>query len=161
MEWTPLKLSHKPLFDDHLKTYPIALSDYTFTNFWIWNAARHYQIAQFEKWLCVKFIFKDQTLLMMPIGPEPTSALIHALWESTPDFKMRAISEESLPKITGLLPQSFTVIAEENRFDYLYRFDQLKSLTGNDLQPKRNLVHQFEEEYGITYEPLSQDNIPW
>lgn len=160
MEWTPLKFSDKALFDAHLKSFPIALSDYTFTNFWIWNEARHYQISLFKEWLCVKFLLKGQTLLMMPIGPDPTPDLIHALLESTPDFRMRAISEERLPILTDLLPQPFTVIAEENRFDYLYRFDQLKSLPGNDLQPKRNLIHQFEEEYGITYNPLSQENIP-
>lgn len=160
MEWIPLQLSHKPLFDAHLKNYPIDLSDYTFTNFWMWNSARNYHIALFEEWLCTRFTFEGNELFMMPIGPKITDGLLQALLQSTSPFIMRAVSEERAKEMVSLLPKPITLTAEENRFDYLYGFNQLKTLAGNDLQPKRNLIHQFEEEYGDSFQLISADNLP-
>lgn len=160
MDWIPLKLSDQGLFDERLKTYPIPLSDYTFTNFWMWNSLRHYQYILFEEWLCTKFTLKGQEILMMPIGPEMTRELIQALAEGMAPFKMRAVDEGHVKTIIPLAPPPVTLIVEEDRFDYLYDFNQLKTLTGNDLQPKRNFVHQFEEAYGNAYQPITAANLP-
>lgn len=160
MDWIPLKLSDKRLFDERLKTYPIPLSDYTFTNFWMWNSLRHYHYTLFEEWLCTKFTVKGQEIMMMPIGPQITRELIQALSKGMSPFKMRAVNEANVKTIIPLAPPPVTLIVEEDRFDYLYDFNQLKTLTGNDLQPKRNFVHQFEEEYGNAYQLITPANLP-
>lgn len=160
MEWIPLQFGDKVIFDIRLKLNPIRLSDYTFTNFWMWNSLRHYQYALFEDWLCTRFSFQGQELLMMPIGPHVNSELMQALLQSTPQFKMRAVSEERLKEILPLVPEPVTLVVEENRFDYLYGFVQLKTLAGNDLQAKRNLIHQFEKDYEYAYQPITPENLP-
>lgn len=158
--WKDLFLEDKSVIDSWFHRFPCGLSDYTFTNLWIWNALRHYQYRIIENCLCIRFLDHGKDTYLMPIGEAFSSILVDHLIEEMLQFRMRAVSEEKLTALKELLPQNFTVTAEKDRFDYLYLFEELLSLKGNKLQAKRNLVHQFEEQYDYEYRPIDLTLLP-
>lgn len=158
--WKDLTLEDKKLIDSWFQKYPCGLSDYTFTNLWIWNAERNYQFQIIEGCLCIRFQNHGVETYLMPIGDRFSKALMQKLLLEMPQFTMRAISEEKQTQIKDLLPASFSIKPEETRFDYLYSFDELKSLKGNALQPKRNLIHQFEDHYDYEFQTIDINLLP-
>jgi hypothetical protein len=157
--WKEITLDDKPLIDRFFRSYPITLSDYTFTNLWIWNEERHYRYQVIEGCLCIRFDFQGSPTYLMPIGTSYSQKLFDQLLSDMPQFRMRAISEEKIVAVQSFLP-SLHAMEEADHFDFLYRFDDLKHLKGNALQPKRNLVHQFEDHYDFLYQAIDSTLLP-
>lgn len=150
-----LFLNDKLLVDAALKVSPQRLSDYNFTNLWMWDSLRHYQLVQREGFLLIQFAEGNQTVFLYPLGEDDRPSLIKKLTQEHRPFRMRAIPEEALEEL-AFLP----LTPEEDRFDYLYNFDDLLNLPGNAYQSKRNLIHQFERDYDFTFEEISEGNLP-
>jgi hypothetical protein len=145
MPWKPLELIDKPIFDRFLEDYPIRLSDYPFTNLYMWNELRHYSWQIIEGFLCIK-----TDTYLYPIGEGNPFKLLMSL----KPFKMRAIPEEALQYLKG------DIVAEENRFDYVYAFHDLLHLSGNLYQAKRNLIHQFIDNHPFEYQKIDDSLLP-
>ncbi|MBA3603553.1 MAG: DUF2156 domain-containing protein [Parachlamydiaceae bacterium] len=157
MEWYPLILEHKALIDQALEENPLNLSDYTFTNLWIWNIHRHYQIAWIDNFLCIKFAEKGLTIFLYPIGSGSRQYVSEKLMEVEANFRMRAVPEEGIAELNEL---PLKVEAETEHFDYIYAFTDLLYLQGDHFQPKRNFIHQFEKKYLFEYQEIALDLIP-
>lgn len=148
MTWRPLSLSDKPLIEEAFLQDPLPLSDYTFTNLWMWNDLRNYQIADINGFLCIKFKEDNKEIYLYPLGKGNRTSII----EHLRPLIMRAIPENnSLP---------FPLTPEINRFDYIYAYDDLVHLTGNKYQAKRNLIHQFKNNYDFNYCEITPSLIP-
>lgn len=158
MDWTPLNLHHKHAIEDAFGRHPIRLSDYTFTNLWMWNDLRHYQVACIDGFLCIKFNDHGKRKYLYPIGNGHHLNIIHHLAdESKSDFCMRAIPEEASEELQSL-PWHLT--PEYEHFDYIYSYQDLLNLTGNRYQSKRNFIHQFESHYQFEYQKITPELIP-
>ncbi len=157
MEWKSLQLKDKQIVDDALKRNPMNLSDYSFTNLWMWNELRDYHLAYLDGFLCIKFIEKGDLRFLYPIGNGSRKSVIEKLLIETPFFKMRAVPEEGIPDLMGL---PFSIEAETSHFDYIYAFDDLLYLHGNHFQAKRNFIHQFESLYPFEFKTITPELIP-
>lgn len=149
--WKPIQLEDKPLFDARFKQDPCTLSDYTFTNCWIWDKHRHYSYALLDGCLVIKCLFHGEEVCLMPIG-----SINEEVLKAISNYPLRAVPEQ---KVLFLAPHYTECEEESAHFDYLYRYDDLLTLNGNALQAKRNLVHQFEEHYEWSYEPIGKSNL--
>lgn len=147
-EWKPLELQDKQRIDQALKSDPLPLSDYSFTNLWMWNQVRSYQIASIDSFICIKY----GDIFLYPLGKGSRNAIIKKLIKENPPFTMRAIPENA-----GL---EIPLIPEPMRFDYIYLYEDLLNLPGNAYQPKRNLIHQFTSHYAFEYRKIDQALIP-
>lgn len=157
MEWKRLSLEDKPMIDQALREYPLQLSDYPFTNLWLWDIHRHYQVAKIDNFFCIKFVHDEFPLFLYPIGQGNRRALIEKLSNTENPFRMRAIPEEGLTELQGL-PLKFE--AETANFDYIYSYDDLLHLPGDHFQAKRNFIHQFEQKYIFQYKEITSSLIP-
>lgn len=145
-----LSLIDKPLVDAALKASPQMLSDYNFTNLWMWDHLRNYELIERDGFLLIKF----GEIFLYPLGKGSPAALIKKLSQEHRPFKMRAIPEDALAELD--LPTH----PEPHRFDYLYNYEDLVNLPGNAYQAKRNLVHQFERNYEYIFEEINETNLP-
>lgn len=146
--WNPLSLNEKKSFDIFLKENDKILSDYSFVNLWMWNTSRKYETAIIDHFFCIRFFEDEKLHYLFPIGKGDKNTIVEKLIQSTTGpFFMRAIPE--FEKI------NYPLTPEPDRFDYIYSFQDLISLSGNLYQAKRNLIHQFADHY--TYEYLSID----
>lgn len=158
MDWTPLSLDHKLLIENTFNSYPIRLADYTFTNLWMWNDLRHYQVARIDDFLCIRFNDQGKQKYLYPVGKGPQRAIIHQLaGESKTDFCMRAIPENASEELKTL-PWQLT--PEFEHFNYIYSYQDLLELIGNRYQSKRNFIHQFENKYPFHYQEITPELVP-
>lgn len=153
MEWHPLELQDRRLIETALQENPLPLSDYSFTNLWMWNSARNYEIGLIDSFVCIRFQEQGQLLYLYPLGIGNRLSVIESMIQkSKRPFTMRAIPENShLP---------YPLVPENDRFDYIYSFNDLLHLTGNAYQPKRNLIHQFVNTYSFAFLPIEQNTLP-
>lgn len=155
--WRPLSLQEQPLIQKYLP-YAEGLSDYSFTNLWMWHEERHYEWVEVDHFLCLRHTAPSCTWLTpLGVGPPPLQELLKDAG-STP-LQIRAIPKQALPFYQTAWPHAL-IEQEPGRFDYLYRFEDLLYLRGNRYQAKRNLIHQFERAYSYTYRPLTLDILP-
>lgn len=153
MIFRPLELTDKTIIEAALKKNPLTLSDYSFTNLWMWNLFRSYQILQLDDFICLKFHKNGEELFLYPIGEGSRNNLISKLASlQNSRFKMRAIPENASLK--------YPLIEEQSRFDYIYAYEDLLNLSGNRFQSKRNLIHQFKNEYDFEYRKITPELIP-
>lgn len=152
-----LSLSDHSCVDAALKISPQMLSDYNFTNLWMWDSLRNFQLLKRDGFLLIMFEEENQKVFLYPLGNEKPTELIKTLIQEHRPFRMRAIPESALE---DLAPFSANITAEESRFDYLYHFEDLLGLPGNAYQAKRNLIHQFERDYDFTFEKIDERNLP-
>lgn len=163
INWKPLEWEDRDLITKTLIECPLPFSDYPFTNLWMWNEHRSYHLAKIEKFICLRFQEMGQEYFLYPLGQGFRSKVIELMYKEQNirniPFKMRAIPEEGIEEFNTL---SFPhrVLTEENRFDYVYRFEDLLHLRGNRYQAKRNLIYQFERNYPYIYQEITKDLIP-
>lgn len=157
MEWKPLSLDDKAIVDEQFKRYPLLLSDYTFTNLWMWNEKRRYEIAFINGHFCIKFNDHGKEKHLYPRGQAPYLPTIALLVEHSENLHMRAIPEEGTKELEK---RPWKITPEEAHFDYIYDFDELVQLPGNKYQPKRNLIHQFDSLYPYQYHEITNDLLP-
>lgn len=162
-EWKKLTFQDQPLINQALKKCPLHLSDYPFTNLWMWDELRNYHYAVIGEAVCLKFNEESQLIYLFPVGEKAPLKSIEILFKEHPSgqspFKMRAIPEEEIDSLKKLSFKTH-IQEEENRFDYIYLFDDLLHLKGNRYQAKRNLIYQFERAYEYEYKELNGSLIP-
>lgn len=158
MDWTPLSLDHKLLIENTFNRHPIRLADYTFTNLWMWNALRHYQVAYIDGFLCIRFNEQGKQKYLYPLGTGSQREIIRRLAdESKADFCMRAIPEKASEELKNL-PWQLT--PEFEHFNYIYSYKDLLELVGNRYQSKRNFIRQFENLYAFHYQEITPELVP-
>lgn len=219
MDWQVLSINDKEAIDKFLQRYPINLSDYNFTNLWMWHAFRNYQIAWTDNLLCIKYRtqhcplcdphlqdIQDSTddkhcvddtsvdpsvvtescltdhhniteksgqadqkrphkklhsiphdVLLYPIGVGDRKAIITELANQNLPFFMRAIPETAVGELAD---PRWKITPEVGHHDYIYAFEDLLLLPGNQHQAKRNLINQFIRNYTFEFQAIASDLIP-
>src|SRR5438105_4263812 len=122
MEWRYLAIDDKPMFDAALKRFPINLSDYTFTNLWMWSGWRHYEWTESNDCLAIRFYEDNVCKYLCPIGHEGRRELLTTLAQHYAPIQIRAIPESVLSIFEGL---PYQIHVEEDRYDYIFSFDDL------------------------------------
>ncbi len=164
MDWKHITIEDKPIFDRFFKQAKIELSDYTFTNLFIWHFSRCTYYAVLDDFLCIQIKATGQSpVVLMPIGQGDIAGVIEELEDDFKSrdipFSMRAISNEIRTTLEAVLPKRFVFTAERDRFDYVYDVQELVKLEGTKFKAKRNHLNKFREFYGdrFRYHPLTHD----
>jgi hypothetical protein len=153
MSFRPLELIDRKVIEGALKLNPLSLSDYSFTNLWMWNPFRSYQILQLDGFICLKFQQEGEVIYLYPIGKGSRNEVLSKLIAlQSNKFTMRAIPENA--------SLDYPLVEEPDRADYIYLYEDLLELHGNRFQAKRNLIHQLEDEYDFEYQKITPELIP-
>jgi hypothetical protein len=164
MNWKQISIDDKPTFDRFLGGKEIELSDYTFTNLFIWHVSRCTFFTVADDFLCVQEKGPGQPpFLLMPVGSGDVKSVMEKLLavfynrDRNFPFRMRAVSAAMKDQIEACLPGRFTITPEPDRFDYVYDVGELIGLEGSKYKTKRNHLNMFKETYRFSYHPLTPD----
>jgi len=147
---------------DYLERFrgcPQRTSDYSFSNLWGWAKEYGLEWAWAEKLVWIK-----QTMpvarFWAPIGPwfevDWNTCLEGVagggdVFHRIPEKLIRLWQEE--------IRRPMVVEEERNQWDYIYGFDALLKLKGNQYHKKKNLLNQFKKKYQYQYVPLGKGLI--
>ncbi|MFA5864229.1 MAG: phosphatidylglycerol lysyltransferase domain-containing protein [Phycisphaerae bacterium] len=162
MDWKEISIDDKELFDRYFWMKQYAVSDFTFTNLFIWHFSRLIHFAVVNDFLCVRVTYSEQPpVWFMPLGNGDLGAVLDGLEEDCKEreapFRMRALSKGMVEEIEQARPGKFSFMVERDRFDYVYLVSDLIKLDGAKYKGKRNHINIFQQMYHYEYLPLSAD----
>ena len=158
-----LTLEDKPLCDQLFNQFPPQISEFTFTNLFIWRQAYQIKISRLQNFLCLLSEQEGSSFFFPPIGEgdviECYQSLLQYLRGKGIPPKIVRVPEAVVAqidwKISGMKAE-----LDRNQSDYVYLTQDLTELKGRKYHRKRNHIKQFQEKYSYQYIPLTPEWIP-
>jgi len=158
-DFVPMSIDLKEDMHPGLNMSPDGVSEYTFSNLYLFRKRYNYQISHIpEKTMIISGQRDGKKFFMTPCGV-PGSGVLEALFE-THDY-WKGLSDSVLcPNRVHLEQWGIEVAEDRNNFDYLYLRSDLAELSGKKYHKKRNLVNAFINSYKYEERPLTADLVP-
>jgi hypothetical protein len=159
-QFKDLSLEEKPLFDATFSKFPPLISEFTFTNLFIWRYAYQLKISRLQDFLCLLAEKKESSFFFPPIGEGDMVKCYQILLQY---LKEKGVSQEITrvpePVVTPVDWKAAGMVAEFDRdqCDYIYLTEDLINLQGRKYHRKRNHIKQFKDKYPYQYIPLTPE----
>ena len=161
-EFMPITLKEKPLFDEYFKRYNYPISEYTFTNLYMWR--NYYQI----RWKVIDdslFIIslRDSKELgaFPPLGNDPEKGvkiLENLAKSANVPLRMYRVHESFISKLNNFR-ENLNIEEDRPNCDYIYLKDNLINLPGKEYLNIRKKLNKFKKRYNWTYHSLDEGLI--
>ncbi|MFX1295988.1 MAG: DUF2156 domain-containing protein [Promethearchaeota archaeon] len=157
----PIQISDKPLFDEYLNKFPPEISEFTFTNLFIW---RNYYKFSFLEWddhilIFSKIFFRDHKenlsknldsiFYLHPIGAKPVEIILD-LFNNLKHIEIHRVPKSLVDKL-GKKEEAHSLnikwMDDRDNWDYVYEKEKLINLSGRKLYRKRRWLRRFFEKY--------------
>jgi len=157
-----LSLEDKPLLDLAFRQYPPLISEFTFTNLFIWRHTYQIKIGRLQNFLCLFSDDSENPFFFPPIGEGDVLKCCRILLESMRKrgvlTKIGRVPDDLVTRL-GWKEEGFEVELDRDQSDYIYRSEDLIHLQGRKYHRKRNHIKQFKEKYNYQYQPLTPELI--
>ncbi|MHA1985493.1 MAG: DUF2156 domain-containing protein [Promethearchaeota archaeon] len=169
----PIELGDKDLFDTFFKNYPPEMSEFTFTNLFMWRNYYNFLFLESDKHLILfsRDYFKkqksaspsnnDKLFFLPPIGPHPVE-LMFQIFERFNTAEFHRVPQEVVSVLTNHDKYSslnLEVIEDRNNWDYVYEVEDLKTLPGNRYRQNRRWLKKFTDTYKFEFQIISEELV--
>jgi len=139
LNFKPIELQDKELFDQFFIKYPPLISEFTFTNLFCWRLSKGHEFALYNNHLIISF-FDDRKFrrFYQPIGENPAD-IMQKILLLFPESSFERVEKSIAEKIN----KEFIVEHDKNMDDYVYSINNLKLLVGDKYSAKRNFIKRF------------------
>lgn len=158
MRFQPISLEHRDLFLKLQSQSEMPLSDFNFTNLWIWRFAREISFAYIEECLVIRTIYPDEEpYYFFPLGENPTRAL-ESLLALIPNARFKSLTLRQAQYLKENFQLSF--VSNRDRFDYVYSIPELIALNGRKYHKKKNHLNKFLQSYpDFIFEEVREEHL--
>jgi len=160
----PIELEDRAILQDRINRYQPETSEWTFTNLFIWRWHYRFQWSVYEDWLVVlSTAGPARTHFYHPIGPAPRLEVAREClrWlreeRGEPDPRIERADRRLVEEIRSAA--DFHIESTRDHFDYLYRSEDLISLSGRRYHGKRNHLHRLRQLYSAEYSALEERHL--
>lgn len=167
MQWKPIGIEDKEIFDSFFAANKILVSDLTFTNLYLWHYSRHISYIILNDCLIIKTQYPNKNpFIFYPLHKKNNfeakkqsilEIMAHCKAKGL-DFSIHSLSEADKEELESLLPDTFAFTYREDRSDYIYSIPELIELKGKKYHKKKTHLNRFVERYAFSYESLSLAN---
>ena len=159
-QFKDLSLDEKPLFDQLFTHLPPQISEFTFTNLFIWRLCYQTKISRFQNFLCLLSEQGEKSFFFPPIGEGDLIKCYQSLFQYLEGKgippKINRVPEGM---VEGLKTTGMKVELDRGQCDYVYLTQDLIELKGRKYHRKRNHIKQFQEKYSSQCIPLTPEWI--
>ncbi|MCX8117883.1 MAG: phosphatidylglycerol lysyltransferase domain-containing protein [Desulfobacterota bacterium] len=157
-----LGFEHKPLLTHLFRTYPPLISEFTFTNLFIWRQAYRIQLSRYRGFLCLLAEKGGSSFFFPPIGEgdlvDCCRMLLRTMAGQGRVAQIARVPEKTL-SLFDWEAEGFALEYDRDNSDYVYSVEDLVYLRGRKYHRKRNHIKRFKEQYPHQYVPLTPDLI--
>ena len=155
----PLTLADKNLVTGFIERFPTPISEYTFTNLFIWQPSRPVWITEMDNSLLFLVQAADQNtnkylLFGPPLGDISLQQIVSEL-----EGKLAGAIRIPENKAMAMQKADFKVFEDHDNADYVYNVADLAELAGRRYAKKRNKIKQCLNSYACEYAPLTPELI--
>jgi len=150
-DFAPISLDMRPELHPWFQKLQAGLSEFTFSNIWLFRHNYDYQISRFAegKYLLVG-TKNGQTFFSAPWGL-PSQEIMGEMFRRCAYFKN--LNENQKAEDESLLESwGYQVQEDRDNWDYLYDAHEMAALEGKRFHKKRNHIHQFQGLYPTGFE---------
>jgi len=159
-----IDLEDKNHFQDFFTHFPPQISEYTFTNLFVWRNYFQLEWCLWDECLC---------LLARPRGNQPF--FLPPLCEKNPKERIKEfllhLKRQGIKGTVQRVPEDlvdqnlkdcnhFEISLDRDNCDYVYLADDLIKLEGNKFHGKRSHINKFKKKHSYQYRSLTPDLIP-
>ena len=166
MEFKPITIDDRDLFEEKLSGREYRLGTYDFNNLYMWRNWDPYLAAVLGEALVVRSDYRTPPSYLVPITPsdelllQTTDRLIDFCRENGQPFAMVEVYEEARALFENTWPGRFQFTEFPPGANYVYRQSDLATLSGHSYNSKRNHVRQFERACpGYELKEIDSDNL--
>ncbi len=151
-EFKEITLEDKQVFNHFFNSYLPKISEFTFTNLFIWSKPKNIKYSLYDEGLIMKASDREgRPYFLPPIGYNNCEEILKFIMdygrlnginliELLPEFQKKYIKH-----------QPCRIITDRNSFDYIYKSQSLATLKGWRLDGKRGFIKKFEQNYKYEY----------
>ena len=151
-------------FQDYFTCSPPQISEYTFTNLFIWHYYYHLSWCFWDGCICILTQSKDsQPFFLPPICKDNFR-------ERTSEF-LKHLKKQGITPLMHRVPEDlvnqhikshshFEITLDRDNCDYLHLTQDLIKLEGNKFHGKRNHINKFKKSHSYIYKSLTPDLVP-
>ncbi|MFH1020882.1 MAG: phosphatidylglycerol lysyltransferase domain-containing protein [Pseudomonadota bacterium] len=155
MNLRPLTLDDRRFVTEYLRRFPPGISEMTFTNLFAWRHTRPIWLEEFRDSLL--FFAETKTGLVLlgnPVGPV-------ALTEIFKEYGNRISGADRFPReqLPNVALDGAMVVEDRDNADYVYRREDLATLSGRHFTKKRNHINQCLAAYYCQYEMITEETV--
>lgn len=136
--------------------------EYCFGNIFIWSPIYSTYIARFEDYFLAAGMENDGAYCF-PMGHGDLRKAIEAVRADAHDrgrqLRFFGVTDADKLALETVCPGEFTFEEDRDFFDYIYRREDLATLSGKKYHAKRNHIAAFERNAPYTYEEIDESNI--
>ena len=166
LNFKPLTLQDKDLFNSYLKPYTFLTCEYSFTNLYIWRKGCGIEYAMYKDVIIIRRLDIDNSYnFFQPIGYEKKDlkeiidVLIVYSQENNFNFIFKNVERPFMEELKTLYEDDFIIEEDRDNFDYIYESEKLILLPGKNYHNKKNHYNSFIKNYDFYTEPLSLENL--
>jgi hypothetical protein len=161
-QFKDFSLEEKPPLEATFLKFPPAISEFTFTNLFMWRQAYQLRISHLKNFICLLSDKGDQSFFFPPIGEgdnvESSRILLQYLKERGISPKIARVPESMVTQIDWK-ENGMRVDLDRDQSDYIYLAEDLIKLEGRKYHRKRNHIKQFKGKYSYRYLSLTPEWI--
>lgn len=167
INFQPIRLADKPLFDNFLRKRRYENAHFSFTNLFMWRSGFQVEWALLDEHLCIRAAWDGEHYILPPFGA-PDQGMGNALDRLAEHFAaqgwplvIRGAEAFMTEELNALRPGLLRWEADEDNFDYVYNTQDLIDLSGRKYHSKKNHLNSFKRSYSdYSYVPLTPDLVP-
>lgn len=165
-----ITIDKKDLIQSYIQRKCSQNSEFTFTNLFIWRKSYDIKYVIIDDMLCImpKHDGGDRSATF-PLGFIDANGkerdvklvietLLDDLRERDCEPMIRLYDDKTVNKLVHTFPGKFIITEDVNYFDYVYRVDELTTLSGKKFHSKKNHVNRFKNMYSWEYQSLHAEN---
>ncbi|HHV60623.1 MAG TPA: DUF2156 domain-containing protein [Clostridiaceae bacterium] len=167
MELSRIEIDHKPIFDKYFKSYNPQISEFTFTNLFIWRDFYNLSFTELNGFLVIiAEPYKEAPFSFMFVGDSGGDAFYETYCRVGEYFKSKGwrlkferVDEQFLELLRKYSKDELEFYLDDKNSDYVYLTENLISLRGKKLHGQKNHVNRFLKEYENEYIPLTVEHV--
>lgn len=161
-DYKQIKISDKAIFDDFFKAYPPEISEYTFTNLYMWR--NHYKFlwkTENSHLIVISTRNDDKIVAFPPIGKDPVYAI--EMLKANADLANSTLELHRVPEslVQSMTAANLNVEINEDRdnWDYIYSSRDLGTLEGPAFADIRKKLSRFKRDHDYEFQVLDASCI--
>ncbi len=158
LNFKKITIEDKDLIEKCFTICQPGISEYTFTNIFIWSKPKELLYVKLDEGLIFLAHIHGERYFMPPIGFMDCHKTFESLLEYgvARNIHLIRLIPEYQKKYTKNMPVK--IIPDRNSFDYIYKTSSLESLKGWRLDGKRGFIKKFTETYNYKYEQYTEQH---
>lgn len=157
-DFKSIEIQDKKAFERFFQLDPPEISEYTFTNLFIWR--HRYRPVWLARNDCLLIIFRpshQEAYGLPPAGSGDKKQALRFLCDElkriSPEVRIRRVGEGFVRQHVD--PEKYECVLDRDNSDYVYLTRDLIRLSGNKYHRKKNHLNQFTKNHAFEYQELT------